>query len=245
VSALRVLIVDDEKLAREGVRALLETEPDVRIAGECANGASAVEAIRAGGVDVVLLDVQMPGMSGLDVLRQIEPKAMPSVVFVTAHAEFALQGFEVDAADYLVKPFTDARLNQAIGRARQRIQAQPSTSLDVIRRFPLQVNGETVFLQASLVDWLEADGYCTRLHVADDVHLVRGHLAAFQRVLDPNRFFRVHRSCIVNLERVRSMRRWSKGDTLLVLSNGTEIEVSRDRRGQLVQAMRRLPDRGL
>jgi two-component system LytT family response regulator len=259
VSALRVLIVDDEKLAREGVRALLETESDVRIAGECADGASAVEAIRAGGVDVVLLDVQMPGMSGLDVLRALPEESVPVVVFLTAHDEYALRAFDASALDYIVKPFSDARFRTAISRARRQVQQRrlgaAGVDLAVLvdklaavgeaapqphwrDRFVVRSIGRVSYVPVSEIIWIGAADYYAELHTADGKHhLVREAMQQIEARLDPAHFVRVHRTAIVRLDQVAELRTDGADRHVVVLRNGVRVPLGKSRREMVEQRL--------
>lgn len=260
MSALRVLIVDDEKLAREGVRALLETEPDVRIAGECADGASAVEAIRAGGVDVLLLDVQMPGMSGLDVLRALPEESVPVVVFLTAHDEYALRAFDASALDYVVKPFSDARFRTAIARARRQVQHRRlgAAGVDLAAlvdklaavgeapapqprwrdRFVVRSVGRVSYVPVSEIIWIGAADYYAELHTADGKrHLVREAMQQIEARLDPAHFVRVHRTAIVRLDQVAELRTDGADRQVVVLRNGVRVPLGKSRRELVEQRL--------
>ena len=260
MSALRVLIVDDEKLAREGVRALLETEPDVRIAGECADGASAVDAIRAGGVDVVLLDVQMPGMSGLDVLRALPEESVPVVVFLTAHDEYALRAFDASALDYIVKPFSDARFRTAISRARRQVQQRRlgAAGFDLAAlvdklaavgeapppqprwrdRFVVRSVGRVSYVPVSEIIWIGAADYYAELHTADGKrHLVREAMQQIEARLDPAHFVRVHRTAIVRLDQVAELRTDGADRHVVVLRNGVRVPLGKSRREVVEQRL--------
>jgi two-component system LytT family response regulator len=260
VSALRVLIVDDEKLAREGVRALLETEPDVRIAGECADGASAVDAIRAGGVDVVLLDVQMPGMTGLDVLRALPEELVPVVVFLTAHDEYALRAFDASALDYIVKPFSDARFRTAISRARRQVQQRRlgAAGFDLAAlvdklaavgeapqpqprwrdRFVVRSVGRVSYVPVSEIIWIGAADYYAELHTADGKHhLVREAMQQIEARLDPAHFVRVHRTAIVRLDQVAELRTDGADRHVVVLRNGVRVPLGKSRRELVEQRL--------
>ena len=260
MSALRVLIVDDEKLAREGVRALLETETDVRIAGECADGASAVEAIRAGGVDVVLLDVQMPGMSGLDVLRALPEESVPVVVFLTAHDEYALRAFDASALDYVVKPFSDVRFRAAIARARRQVQQRRlgAAGFDLAAlvdklaavnemsapqphwrdRFVVRSVGRVSYVPVSEIIWIGAADYYAELHTADGKHhLVREAMQQIVARLDPAHFVRVHRTAIVRLDQVAELRTDGADRHVVVLRNGVRVPLGKSRRELVEQRL--------
>jgi two-component system LytT family response regulator len=236
---LTVLIVDDEPLARRRLRKLLGDEPRVVVAGECGDGASAVEAITRVKPDLLLLDVQMPGMDGFDVIEAIGPERCPAVIFATAFDKYALKAFDVHAVDYLLKPFDRARLRRAIARAR----TAAAHSTDVSRRLlalvteirergPLErvvvkAPGRVHFVRASEIDWIEAAGHYLVLHAGAEVHEVRETLARLEARLDNARFVRVHRSAIVNVDRIKELLPSFHGEFVVVLRNGTRVTSSR------------------
>jgi two-component system LytT family response regulator len=255
---IRALVVDDEPLAREGVRVRLANERDVDIVGEAADGPSAVEAIRRLLPDLVMLDVQMPGMSGFDVLARVADVCLPAVVFVTAHDSYALRAFEVHALDYLLKPFTAARLHEAVERARAALErdgdradlaammamleereqpgaAREGTRSGPARRWALRDGDRWLMLRADEVDWIEAAANYVRFHARGRAFLLRGTMAALERTLDPRQFARIHRSTIVNLDRVREVRPEWHGDFDVVLSGGEVLRMSRRYRASLLR----------
>jgi two-component system, LytTR family, response regulator len=246
---LRVLIVDDEEVARQRVRRLLAREQDVEIVGEAADGVQAVESIRALSPDLVFLDVQMPEVDGFAVLEQLRPQAVPEVVFVTAYDDYALRAFEVHAVDYLRKPFDATRFKEAFARARRRlataqaeerarkldallaqIQAQPPRSRE---RLMVRADGRLYFVRVDDIDWIEAAGNYVKLHVGRETHLMRETMAGIEALLDPSRFLRIHRSAIVNLDRVREMQPWFSGEYTVILRDGTQLRLSRVYRDRL------------
>lgn len=247
---IRTLIVDDEPLARERLRALLAGEADVEVVGECASGEEAVAAIRRAAPDLVFLDVQMPGADGFEVLRGLDPERIPFVVFATAFDEFALRAFEVNALDYLLKPFEEGRFRAALDRARSRMarDAPPFDPrflswLEEARRGPeyperLTVRTGTRYrvVRVEEIDWVEAEDNYVRLHVGKGSHLMRETMAGLERLLDPRRFVRVHRSTIVNADRVRSIESWGLGEFLLVLCDGQRLTSSRGYRERVREA---------
>jgi two-component system LytT family response regulator len=210
-------------LARRRLARLLRGERDVTIVGECEDGASALQALARLAPDVVLLDVRMPGITGLDVAAATQfPR--PAVVFVTAYDRYAVAAFERDAVDYLLKPVEGERLREAIDRARRRLR---------LRRIPVTTRGRGAFLSVADIDWIEAAGNSVRVHATGAVHRLRGPLSRFLARLDPGRFRQVSRSAVVNVERVREIRPWSHGDAFVVLETGRHIRVSRRYRAQL------------
>jgi two-component system LytT family response regulator len=251
---LRTLIVDDEAPARRRIRRLLGTERDVVIAGECGDGETALTLIAREQPDLVFLDVQMPEYDGFQVLTALPSGPQPAILFVTAHDRYALRAFDVHAVDYLLKPFTAERFRTAVARARERIamktagagvaslaaslRAQPS----YVTRLPVRTGSATIFVDLAAVDWMDAADNYVRLHVRDREYLVRETLASLDAQLDPARFVRVHRSAIVQIDRVEEIRAETHGDAELRLRDGTRIAVSRTFRGQLQTALRARPN---
>jgi two-component system LytT family response regulator len=238
VAELRVLVVDDEPLVREGLRVLLEREADVRLLGEARNGEEAVERIRELRPDLVLLDVQMPGMDGFAVVEALEPEERPAMVFVTAHSEYAIQAFEVHAVDYLLKPFDAERFATALSRARVRMAAGNVDRLEELlatlrpaRAYPerllLKHDGAVVVVMADDIDWVEAADNYVKMHARTGRYMVREPLKQIEAKLDPARFARTHRSAIVNLTRVRSLDPLTAGEHVITLTTGTRLTLSR------------------
>jgi two-component system, LytTR family, response regulator len=240
---IRTLIVDDEPLAREGLRVRLGLERDIDLIGEAGDGPRAVELIRRELPDLVLLDVQMPGMDGFEVLTRIAEDCLPSIIFVTAHDRYALKAFEVHAVDYLLKPLDGARLRQAVDRVRRAVamgQSAPREGLVNLlasrekrqdpgpaRRWAVREDEHFVLLRAEEVDWIEAAANYVRFHARGKVFLLRGTMAALEETLDPRRFARIHRSTIVNLDRVREIRPEWHGDYDVVLTTGDVLRLGR------------------
>jgi two-component system LytT family response regulator len=248
---LRVLIVDDERLARDGARSLLASEPDVEVIGECGDGASALAALLRGDVDLLLLDVQMPGMDGFEVLRATPDALRPVVVFLTAFDQHALRAFDAQALDYVVKPFTDERFRTAIARARAQVRQRRLGQLgrpadapirNYLARIPVRSVGKVAYVPVSDIVWIGAADYYSELHTADGKkHLVRETMQSLDERLDPARFTRVHRSAIVNLEQVREVRSEGSDRQTIILRNGTRLPLGRHRREALEQALARKP----
>jgi two-component system LytT family response regulator len=239
---IRALIVDDEPIAREGVRVQLLKDPMVEIAGECANGLEAVNAIQTLAPDVVFLDVQMPGIDGFEVLQAIGPDAMPAIVFLTAYDKYALQAFEVNAVDYLLKPFDTERFQRAFHRAKAQLQKQNvdavnqqlQTLLDSIQgarkyleRLVVKSSGRIFFLQVSEIDWIEAADNYVSLRTGRESHLIRQTLSGLETKLDPQNFVRFRHSAIVNVRRIKELHPLFKGEYEIVLQNGTKLTSSR------------------
>jgi len=246
---IRTLIVDDEPLARERLRTLLEREADVEMVGECGDGVEAVDAILELAPDLVFLDVQMPGVDGFEVIRRVGAEAMPFVVFATAYDEFALQAFEANALDYLLKPFERDRFRVSLERARRQLQQRrPGPQLDP--RFVAWLEGQRQeseyrdrfvvkngprfrVVKAEEVDWVEAADNYVKLHAGKETHLLRETMAEMDRVLDPRRFVRIHRSTILNVDRIHTIESWGAGEFLFILADGTRLASSRSYRDRL------------
>jgi two-component system LytT family response regulator len=246
---LRTLVVDDMALARKRVRRYLEALSEIEIVGECGDGASAIVAVRATAPDLLVLDVQMPEVDGFDVLEAVGVDAVPAVVFVTAFDQFAVRAFEAHALDYLLKPFSAERLRDAVDRARTRVEGRRAGELGeslrallaerdlrpkYLRRVGVKSGATTIFLAIDDVDYVEAAGNYLTLHAGRNEHLVREKIGVFERRLDPERFVRIHRSTIVNVDRVREMQPLFNGDQTLLLRTGERLVVSRTYRERLV-----------
>jgi two-component system LytT family response regulator len=260
---LRVLIVDDEPLGRRRVAGLLRKERGVEIVGMIGDGVSAVEAIRSLAPDLVFLDVQMPGMTGLEVVRTIGPTQMPATVFVTAYDKHALAAFDLAAIDYLVKPFDDERFKEAFGRARRMARLEETSRLRdmllavlqetggqappqktptraaegargrYLERIPVESRGKVRFIPVADIDCILASGPYAELVVGDRKHLIREAMQNLENQLDPRRFFRVHRSAIVQLDRVDALLKAPGGECDVQLRNGVKIKIARSRREEL------------
>jgi two-component system LytT family response regulator len=251
---IRALVVDDEPLARKRIQRLLKGETDVELVGECADGHDAVLAIRRHAPDLVFLDVQMPGLDGFGVVEAIGVDRMPAVVFVTAYDQHALRAFEVSAVDYLLKPFLPERFQRAMRRARAQLRqgtgagaeerirqllAQVGAGRRYLDRLLVKGEGRVYFLKAEEIDWIEAAGNYVQLHVGRDAHLLRETMARLEAGLDPARFVRIHRSTIVNLDRVKELHPWFSGEFAVLLHDGTQLRLSRGYRGRLEERLGR------
>lgn len=238
---IRVLVVDDEPLARRKLVALLRDAADVQVVGECRSGAEAIAMLREETVDLVFLDVQMPEVSGLELIDVVGPDRMPAVVFVTAHDRYALQAFEIHAVDYLLKPFARARFQATLDRARARLASSPGPGADAgliqalaqlerersgLQRITVQHDGRISFVSVEDIVWIESDSNYLLLHTADASHRVRGTVKAIEARLDPNRFVRVARGTLVNLSRVREIQPWFRGELILQLQDRSRLTVS-------------------
>jgi two-component system LytT family response regulator len=237
MARLRVLVVDDEPLVREGLRGLLEREGDVEILDDARNGEEALERIRALRPDLVLLDVQMPGMDGLAVVAALEPEERPAVVFVTAHSEYAIRAFDMHAVDYLLKPFDAERFATALRRARARMVEGKVDRLEALlalrpaqayhERLLLKQEGTVVVVLTDDIDWVEAADNYVKVHARTGRYMVREPLKEIEGNLDPARFARSHRSAIVNLSRVKSLDPLTAGEYIITLTTGTRLTLSR------------------
>lgn len=251
---LRVLIADDEILARQRIEDLLAKEENVEIAGTASTGDEAVEAILRLAPDLVFLDVQMPGKTGVEVAAAVGAERMPATIFVTAYDQFALKAFDLAAIDYLVKPFDDERFGQALRRARKTIELQevqkvtqqllslvgspaPPARPQYLDRIPVETRGQTRVLPVEKIDYITASGPYAELHIGDKVWTVRERMQALEERLDPDEFFRIHRSAIVRLDRIDTLLHSAGGDYGVRLKNGVELSVSRGRRDELAQKM--------
>jgi two-component system LytT family response regulator len=233
---IRALIVDDEPLARSNLAVLLRMDPEIGVVGECGSGAEAIGEIRVARPDLLFLDVQMPECDGFDVLEMLGKDLPSAIVFVTAYDRYALRAFEAGALDYLLKPFDNARFELALARAKQRIRMggnQPKK----LERFAIKSAGELCFVRISQIDWIEAADYYASLHVGAKSHLIRRSMAELEEDLDPAQFCRVHRSSIVNLERVRSLKLSEDGEYEVLLDNGARVRLSRRYRKQLQERL--------
>jgi two-component system LytT family response regulator len=228
--------VDDEIWARKRLHVLLEHEADCHIVADCADGESAIRAIRQEAPDLVFLDVQMPDMTGCDVLDAVAPVRAPAVIFVTAHNRYAVEAFDRQAVDYLLKPFDQRRFKTARAGAadgRSRPGADTGVHRLFLRRFAVEHRGRLLFVDAADVDCIEAAGNYVSLRVGHETHLLRISLTALEERLDPDQFARIHRSAIVNLSRIREVRPWSGGEQTLVLMNGRQMTIGRVFRASL------------
>ena len=248
----RLLIVDDEPLARKRIRRMLSGESDMSVVGECADGPSAVTAINDLSPDVVFLDVQMPGMNGIEVVRAVGAGRLPALVFVTAYDTYALQAFEAEALDYLLKPFDSLRFRETLQRVRRRLAASNRDQLDeqirrlvgrfgagpqYLQRLVVKVDDRMILLNVEQVDWLEAAGNYVCVHIGKQNHIVRDSLSHFELCLDPEHFARIHRSTLVNLDRIRELRPHWHGDYRIILQSGQVLPLSRRHRAALTEKL--------
>jgi two-component system, LytTR family, response regulator len=252
VTKIRTLVVDDEMLARERVLSLLQQETDVEVVGQCSDGGEAVAAIEEQTPDLVFLDVQMPGCDGFEVLKHVSPDRMPTVIFVTAYDEYALRAFEVHALDYLLKPFGKDRFQQTLRHAREALEGRRAGDLgrrllamvhDIkpepqrVERLVVKSGGRVFFLRTDEIDWIEAAGNYVRLHLGQESHLFRETMNRMESRLDARRFARIHRSRIVNTERIKELQPWFNGDHVVILRDGTRLTLSRGYKEKLQQRL--------
>ena len=262
---IRAIVADDERLARDRIRRLLDEEPDVEVVAECADGDAAVDAIRTHRPDLAFLDVQMPGRDGLAVVDALRGEPMPVVVFATAFDEYAIRAFEVHALDYLVKPFNPRRFRAAVARAREAlsqgrgaheerllalVQQLTDAQRDLERRLDaagsrpaatgrveawldritVRAKGRIHFVRVADVDWIGSAGNYVELHVGTAVHTVRESLTGLAARLDPERFVRIHRTTVVNVDRIREIQPWFSGDYVVLMHSGAKLTMSRNYR---------------
>ena len=246
--SVRVLIVDDEPLARERIRMLLHDEPGFEIASESSNGTEALAAIERLAPDLVFLDIQMPELNGFEVLERLDPAQLPVVIFVTAYDQYALKAFEVCALDYLLKPFDRERFSRALARARVDLDRRKAGAVNEqvlkllselqqgrkhLDRLVIRHGGRVLFLRADEIDWIEAAGNYVRLHAGKEEYLYRESMTKLEARLNPSLFARVHRSTIVNLERIKELQPWFRGDYMIVLRDNQKLTLSRTYRSRL------------
>ncbi|HEX8286737.1 MAG TPA: LytTR family DNA-binding domain-containing protein [Pyrinomonadaceae bacterium] len=249
--SIKTIIVDDVELARERIKILLD-DAEIEIVAECENGREAIETIRNLKPDLVFLDVQMPKIGGFDVIETIGAQQMPTVIFVTAYDEFALRAFEVNAIDYLLKPFDEERLAKAVARAKREIEREKPSEIEdklrkllkevktepqYLKRIPVKSARGTTLILTEEIDWIAAAGHYLELHAGRETHLIREKLSQLEMKLDPQVFMRIHRSTIVNLDRVKSLHPLFNGDQLVILKDGKELNLSRTYYEKLMQRL--------
>jgi two-component system LytT family response regulator len=251
--SITALIVDDEVLGRERISRLLTNHPDVTVMGACSNGADAISAVQRHPPDLLFLDVEMRDVDGFDVLASVGTDIARTTVFVTAYDKYAIRAFEVDALDYLLKPFDEERFDQTMARVRRRLAGGEGTAEGgapwlpdgelrgpYVERLMVQEAGRLFFIKVESVDWFESTDNYIRVHQAEHTYQIRGSLALMLETLDPKNFARIHRSAIVNLDRIKHMEARFAGDYLLVLETGVELKVSRNYNGFIKAGLRAL-----
>lgn len=245
---IRTVIADDEPLARRGMRAHLALEKDIEIVSECRNGREAVEAIATHAPDLVFLDVHMPELDGFGVVEAVGAQRMPTVIFVTAYDRYALRAFEVHALDYLLKPFESERFSRAVQRARSQIERETLDDFSArlrnllagidaeqkyARRLVIKSSGRVTFLAVPEIDWIEAADNYVRIHAGEESHLLRETMNSLEDRLDPDQFVRVHRSRIVNIEKIKELQPIFRGEYEIVMRNGKRLESGRAYRDRI------------
>jgi two-component system LytT family response regulator len=249
-SEIKALVVDDEFLGRERICSLLSEHADIKIVGECVNGREAVEAIQNLKPDLIFLDVQMPKIDGFEVVQIIGAENMPAVIFVTAYDEYAIRAFEINAVDYLLKPFDQERFEKAVERAKREIKRhEPPTEIrenlrellkevknepGYLKRIPVKSASGTTFVPTEEIDWISASGHYLELHIGNKTHLIREKLSVIETQLDPQIFARIHRSTIVNIDRIKSLHPIFNGDQLVILKDGRELNLRRNYYDELI-----------
>jgi len=238
---IRVLIVDDEPLGRKMVRQMLNSHSEIEILGECQNGLEAIDETKTTNPDLVFLDVQMPKINGFEYLEQLSMKNQPAIIFVTAYDEYAIHAFEVNACDYLLKPYNQERFDQALERGIQHIRHQNTDVINeqlrdflsenkisekFIERFIIKKDGRVFFLKANELLWIEAEGNYVLMHTAREKHLFREAISHLAKTLNPEKFQRIGRSTIVNLDFVQEMQPWFRGNYKVILKDGTQLKLS-------------------
>ena len=237
MAQISVLVADDESGARRNLTVLLRRDPDIGAIVECDSGQGAIEHLRSSKCDLLFLDVQMPGCDGFDVLELLGRELPPAVIFVTAYDEYALRAFEAGALDYLLKPFDDVRFRRAIDRAKDKLAHYPSQRPKATERLVVKTRGEIQFLTVADVDWIESAAYYACLHIGASTHVLRRTLLELERDLDADKFMRIHRSIIVNLERIKKLELQDGGDYEVVLQSGDRLRLSRRFRKRLLERM--------
>lgn len=247
---IRTLVVDDEPLARSSLRLLLSADEEIELVGECSTGRAAIETLQRARVELLFLDVQMPGMDGFEVLRTAGPHAPAAVVFVTAFDNYALQAFDVGAVHYLLKPFDDARFAAVLGRAKEHIRGlrvqsvarklaelcttAPAAPVPAyLKRLTVKEGGKVLLVPVEQIDSIEAEDYYVQVHVGNRSHLLRQSLRELEAQLDPRRFLRIHRSTLVNVERIKELQPHEHGECWVLLHNGRHFKLSRTYRDRL------------
>ncbi len=246
---IRTLIVDDEPLARDRIKRFLAVETEMELVGECDEGRSAIAAIGEIKPDLIFLDIQMPELDGFGVLQALDERDMPAIVFVTAYDQYALRAFDVHAVDYLLKPFDRERFSKALRRAKQQIQQRRDGEIDqrlmsllahvkkelkYLERVVIKSVGRVFFLKTDEIDWIEAEGNYVRLHVGGEGHLLRETMNRLETKLNPEKYIRIHRSTIVNVERIKELQPLFSGDYVVILRGGKQLTLSRSYRDKLL-----------
>src|SRR4051812_17676083 len=235
VAPIWALVVDDEALARRNLTVLLNRDPEIASVVECESGHEAIEEIRRSKPDLVFLDVQMPECGGFDVLELLGSDLPPTIIFVTAYDEYALRAFEAGALDYLLKPFDDARFARALKRAKERLAHYLPPTQRAAERLVVRNQGQVLFLNVSDIDWIEAADYYACVHMGSDTHILRRSLSELEKDLGDESFIRIHRSIVVNIDRIRGLELQTNGEYEVVLKSKVRLRLSRRYRKRLMQ----------
>lgn len=249
---IRVLVVDDEPLARDMIREMLKDDKDVEIIRECVNGHEMVAAVEESTPDLIFLDVQMPEVDGFEALEALKHSRLPNIIFVTAYDQYAVRAFEVHALDYLLKPFDRERFDASWQRAKAQIQKDRNGDLDqrilalleelkagskYLERLVIKSGGRVFFLETDDIDWIEAEGNYVSVHSGKKGHLLRETITSLESQLDPKKFLRIHRSSIVRLDRIKELQPWFHGEYRVILQDGMQLTLSRNYRENLQEAL--------
>ena len=252
---IKVLIVDDEPLARRKIREILLEDPEIEVIGECGSGKEAVAEIRKKNPDLLFLDVQMPGMDGFGVVKELGTQ-LPLIIFVTAYDQYALHALEVSALDYLLKPFDSERFEKTVRRAKTTIRQERNGDLThgvqvllqelqkksgFLERLVIKTGPRVFFVKTDEIDWYEAEGNYVRLHMGKESHLLREAISNLETQLDPKKFLRIHRSTIVNVDRIKELQSWFHGEYHVILKDGTQLLLTRSYRDNLKDLLGRQP----
>lgn len=249
---IRVLIIDDEPLAREKIREFLQDDPAIEVVGECANGREAIAALKKSAPDLLFLDIQMPEMGGFETLEAMRAVRLPLVIFVTAYDQYAVRAFEFHALDYLLKPFDRERFDAALARAKTQLQPGANGDLDqrilslledlkagtkYLERLVIKTGGRVFFLSVEEINWIEAEGNYVRVHTDKGSYLLRDTISSMEEQLDPKKFLRIHRSAVVKIDRIQELQPWFHGEYRVILQGGVELMLSRKYRDRLQEAL--------
>ncbi len=254
MSEIKAIVVDDEQIARDGVALLLDRDPEIELVARCPNGVEAVEKIRELEPDLLFLDIQMPGMNGFEVLHALEQEKLPVTIFITAYEQYAIKAFEVNAIDYLLKPFDDDRFYQALEKAKENVRKNKNYEISskmndlltylekgqktsaegkeeaYLTRLFVKNAGQISFIKVMDIDWIESDDYYVNIHVSGKSHLLRETMNNLEKRLDPAQFIRIHRGTIINIDRIKSIEPYHKNEYIVVTHSGQTFNLSRSRK---------------
>jgi len=250
---IRAIIVDDEPLAREKVQLFAASEPDIEIVDVCSNGHEAITSFNKFKPDLLFLDIQMPEITGFEVLQRLPSTKLPGIIFITAYDEFALRAFEFHALDYLLKPYDRERFQKSVAHARTALRSASETETTTeqiklllnsiqqtsnkLERLIVKTNGRIIFLRIEEIDWMEAAGNYVKLHVGNEAHLIRETMNGLEQQLNPQKFIRIHRSTIINIEKIKELEPYFNGEYKVVLNNHTQLILSRNYRESFIKVL--------